>query len=166
MNNQDAPDHDERLALDALEALRHFDWNSRKPSRGAVDVIWRAIATGLLSDEDTARWARQIGKDVVKHVIEDTSTDRPERALRALKLSGKTEAGFSEQAALKYALASRRLVSALTGKPFVSPTPAEAADILRAQGFYQGVQRKAGNDRARRVLKNLLAKWVGPARKR
>jgi hypothetical protein len=165
MTTQHCPD-DERLALDALEALRNFDWNSTKPSRGKVDVIWRAIATGLLSDEDTARWAQKIAKNVVKHVIEDTSTDRPERALKALKLTGKAEAGYSEQVALSGTLASKRLVSALTGKAFVPPTPVEAADILRAQGSYQGIKRKAGNDRAGRALKNLLANWVGPARKR
>lgn len=165
MTAQDASD-DELLALDALEALRHIDWSSRKPSRGKVDVIWRAIAAGLLSDEDTARWARQIAKNVVKDVIEDTSSDRPERALKALKLTGKTEAGFSEQIALRDALAYRRLTSALTGKPFISPTPAEAGDLLRAQGSYLGIKRKAGNDRAGRALKNLLAKWVGSARKR
>ena len=165
MTTQHCPD-DERLALDALEALRNFDWNSRKPSRGKVDVRWRAIATGLLSDEDTARWAQQIAKNVVKHVIEDTSSDRSERALKALKLTGKAEAGYSEQVALSGALAVQRLVSALTGKTFVPPTPAEAGDILRAQGSYQDINRKVGNDRARRALKNLLAKWVGPARKR
>jgi hypothetical protein len=166
MTPEETPDQDERLALDALEALRHFDWSSRRPSRGAVDTIWRAIAGGLLSDEDTARWARSIAQDVVEYVIADTSSDRSERALKALKLSGKAEAGFSEHAALKSALAIPRLVATLTGKPFVVPTPAQAAEILHKEGSYVGVPRKAANDRAGRVLKKVLAKWVGPERKK
>lgn len=163
MTPEETPDQDERLALDAL---RHFDWSSRRPSRGEVDTIWRAIAGGLLSDEDTARWARLIAQDVVKYVIADTSSDRSERALKALKLSGKAEAGFSEHAALRSAFAIPRLVAALTGRPFVAPTPAQAADILRNNGSYNGTPRKAANDRAGRVLKKLLAKWVGPERKK
>lgn len=165
MNDRDIPDQDERLALDALEALRDFEWSSKRPSRGKVDTIWRAIAAGVLSDEDAARWARSIAQDVVEHVIEDTSSDRSERALKALKLSGKAEAGFSEEAALKSALAIPRLGALLAGKPFVMPTPAQTADILRQEGSYVGVPRKAANDRAGRVLKRLLAKWVGRERK-
>lgn len=166
MSYRDIPDQDERLALDALEALRDFDWSSKKPSRGRVDTIWRGIAAGVLSDEDAARWARSIAQDVVEHVIEDTSSDRSERALKALKLSGKAEAGFSEEAALKSALAIPRLVAALTGRPFVAPTPAQAGEILREEGRYVGIPRKASNDRAGRVLKTMLAKWVGPERKK
>lgn len=165
MIGQGTPDQDERLALDALNALRDFDWSSKKPSRGRVDTIWRAIAAGVLSDEDVARWARSIAQDVVEHVIQDTSSDRSERALKALKLSGKAEAGFSEKAALKGALAIPRLVAALTGKPFVLPTPAQAGDILRKEGHYTEVRSKAANDRAGRALK-ALAKWVGPERKK
>ena len=164
MSGQGTPDQDERLALDALEALRDFDWSSRKPTRGRVDTIWRAIAAGVLSDEDAARWARSIAQDVVEHVIQDTSSDRSERALKALKLSGKAEAGFSEEVALKSALAIQRLGAALTGKSFVLPTPAQAGDILREEGIYTEVKRKAANDRAGRVLK-ALAKWVGRERK-
>lgn len=166
MNNRDIPDQDERLALDALEVLRDFDWSSKKPSRGRVDTIWRAIAAGVLSDEDAARWARSVAQDVVDYVIQDTSSDRSERALKALKLSGKAEAGFSEEATLKRTLALPRLAAALTGRDFVVPTSAQAGDILRQEGSYVGVPRKAANDRARRVLEKLLAKWVGPERKK
>lgn len=95
MSDRDIPDQDERLALDALDALRDFDWSSKRPSRGRVDTIWRAIAAGVLSDEDAARWARSIAQDVVEHVIEDTSSDRSERALKALKLSGNKICGLT-----------------------------------------------------------------------
>lgn len=151
----DEVDSDEQLALAALSALRGFDWNSNRPSRGAVDTIWRAIARELLSEEDTARWARQIAKNVVKNVIEGTDTGRPERAIIALRLQGRAEPDFVARTALEHELAMPRLVAVLNGEKFGPTKPAKTADILRNLGFYSGISRKAGNDRTRTILHSL-----------
>lgn len=151
----DKIDCDEQLALAALSALRHFDWNTEKPSRGAVDTIWRAIAQELLSEEETTRWARQIAKSVVQNVIEDKSADRPKRALIALRLHGKAEPDFVSRSILMSEMALPNLGAVLHGKDFRPPTQSKAADILRDHGLYSDISRKAGNDRARTILHSL-----------
>lgn len=149
----------ERLALEALDALREFDPAKHK-KRGPIDTIWRAIAAGVLSDEDTARWARIVAADVVKNVIENKEMpeDRPRRALSALQLSGSADEHFIERSDLKRMISWEKYRSSLSGEAYTDPSPIEAAEMLRKEGHFEGY--------ATRSITNRVGKWLSKMRPR
>jgi hypothetical protein len=149
----------ERLALEALDALREFD-PSKCNQRGPIDTIWRAIAAGVLSDEDTARWARIVAVDVVKHVIDDKDVpeDRPRRALSALQLSSRGGDHYIANRDLERMIGWGRFRAYLRGEAYVKPGPAEAARMLSAEGHFEGLTI--------REITNRVGKWLSNMRPR
>jgi hypothetical protein len=151
-----ADEEEEAYLINAVDALRSFPSPSDRARRD-VDIIWRAIADQVLSDEDTAYWARLVAKDVVSMVLDDASDqeNRPKRALKALQLNGKLDFNFSEIAALQLEVDLLMAVERIEGKDHVPLSPAEAGKRLAVLGFGRGVSQKALNDRAGRMLKKL-----------
>lgn len=87
---------EELIAIKALEALKDpalslNDHSSKKdmPTREQSDAIWIAIANNMLPEELVVKWVTWIAKDVVTNVIQNKSSQRADRALKALKLSGR-----------------------------------------------------------------------------
>jgi hypothetical protein len=142
----------ERLALEALDALRDFD-PLKTQKRGPVDTIWRAIAAGVLSDEDTARWARIVAADVVKNVIDNKEVpeERPRRALSALQLSGQADEHFIEKSDLERMISWEQYLSSLRGEDYAYPSPIKAAEMLRKEGYFEGYTN--------RNITNRVGKW-------
>ena len=147
------PDQAERLALEAIDALRSFDPDKKKPDRGPPDTIWRAIDAGVLSDENTVKWARIVAADVVKNVIDNKadSQDRPKRALLALKLHGPGGQHYIEKRALELILGWERFRALLNGHTYTVPTPAEAANTLKKAGHFEALTP--------REVTNIISKW-------
>ena len=149
----------EMLALEAIYALREFD--PAKPKvRGPIDTIWRAIAAGVLSDEDTARWARIVAADVVKHVIDDKDVpeERPRRALSALQLSSRGGGHYIEETALKRMIRWEQYLSSLRGAEYAYPSPIEAAEMLRKEGYFEGYTSRSITNRVGKWLSNMRPK--------
>jgi hypothetical protein len=89
------PPDEERLLIKAYEALRDGSLSlndetlsKNAPTREQAHAVWMTIAKGILPDDDTVRWARWVARDVVENVLNDKSTQRANRSLKALKLSG------------------------------------------------------------------------------
>lgn len=149
----------ERLALEALDALREFD-PLRINKRGPIDTIWRAIAAGVLSDEDTARWARIVAADVVKNVLDDKEVpeDRPRRALSALQLSSRGADHYIERKELERMMGWERFRAHLRGEAYVNRGPAEAARMLSAEGHFEGLTIREMTNRVGKWLSNMRPK--------
>ena len=141
------------LALAALGAFRTFDTDQKTKYRGPVDTIWRAIHAGVLSDEDTIKWARIVAHDVVKNVIDDKGDpeNRPKRALKALQISGIDKKHYIEKIALEHLFALDKIAAALGGKTFILPAPAQAARLLKAEGYFEALTV--------REITNIINKW-------
>lgn len=154
------PDQAERLALEAIYALRSFDPDRKRPVRGPSDTIWRAIDAGVLSDEDTVKWARIIAAGVVKNVIDNKADpqDRPRRALSALRLHGPGGQNYTEKRALDLILGCERYRALLNGRTYILPTPAEAADLLKKDGYFEALTT--------REVTNIISKWPNMMRQK
>lgn len=156
-NESHEPPNEEEieLLLDAVSALRSFSpSNPESRRRGRVDAIWRAIAAGILVDEDAAQWAKIVARDVVENVIDtkDDPEDRPKRALAALKLSGREERHYSDLLALKGFVAMRRIHSLLRDTHHAE-SPAELAKALKKQGYFKHLSERQAAD--------VVRKWLG-----
>lgn len=90
----------ELAKLDALDRWEGLG-PQPEPSRGPIDAVWRAAASGQLSGRELALWCEIVAKRVVAHVIADTDqcvrydgrkTERAERALRSLGLYNQLDA--------------------------------------------------------------------------
>lgn len=159
-------DDDDELLLDqARSALAAIEMDG-KIHRGRVDPIWRAIAADLLNDEDAARWARRIAKNVVRDVLDDKSQDRDDRALKALCLIGQgQDPNVGHTAAmLEVILAFERLAGAqarLLGHSVKSmPTKDRKRYLLRsmrAAGCYAGLPYASARKRLDRLLEKMTA---------
>jgi hypothetical protein len=141
----------EEMLFDALDALRAIEVEG-KPARRHVDIIWRAIAKGVLNDEDTTKWARRIAGNVVEDVIENKSgqSERARRALAALELHDQGDTRHRERRILEEILMIQRLASKLNQLTGGEPIKISRRDLLRAmraQGCYQGLPDNAALQR-------------------
>lgn len=150
---------DDAMLLDrARGALATIELDG-KIRRDRVDPIWRAIAADLLNDEDTARWARRIAQNVVRHVLDDKSQDRDDRALRALCLYGQGQRDELAERRLNEVLVFERLAGALEllrGNMKKSLTVKDRElnllSAMRASGCYHGVSDQNAVKRLRRLM--------------
>jgi hypothetical protein len=157
-DERELDDNEQMLLLNARDAIAAIKID-KKIQRVRVDPIWRAIASGLLNDEDTANWARCVARSVVRDVLDDKSQDRDDRALKALGIYGQGQSDDRTESELEAALTLERLAGAqarLHGKVQEPVTKAERhrnlVRSLRAAGCYRGVPDQAALKRLRRLL--------------
>ncbi len=150
--NHEPPTEEEvELLLDAVSALRSFSRsNPRTLRRSRVDAIWRAVAAGILSDEDAARWAKIVAEDVVKNVIDKKNPpeDRPKRALAALQLSGREQKLCSGLRLLDSAM--QVIEPEAHGRNRARQSPAKQAKALMKWGHFEGGTEKQAADKIRK----------------
>lgn len=167
ISEDEIPEAELELLINAETAVREiFSRGEPKkmPSRAQADSIWRAIAAGVLSDASAAKWARWVAKDVVANVIEDTSDQhcRPERALKALKISGKGAKKIDQELEtatiflrLSNSLSKLKLGPTIFGwmdpPPYVSPY--KFAKSLHAEGRFKEYTLKALTGKIERLIK-------------
>jgi len=164
---------EEKLWFAAVTALKQYEETKKTPPRAGVEAIWRAIAHGgLLSDEDTAKWAKFVAEDVVKNVIDETKERhrRPNRAAAALKIVGHAEKNSEEYEELQRLL----FLSALIRLKIKAPntpiderkelekdplsmrlSPTALAEVLLARGSFQGLSLPQAEGRTRRLLETI-----------
>ena len=161
---------EERLWFAAVTALRQYEETKKTPPREGVEAIWRAIDHGgLLSDEDTAKWAKFVAEDVVKNVIDETKEPnrRPYRAAAALKIVGHAEKNIEEYEELKWLLFRSAVIRLKIKDPntpiderkelekdplFMRLSPTALAEVLLARGSFQGLSLPQAEGRTRRLL--------------
>ena len=164
---------EEKLWFAAVTALKQYEETKKTPPRAGVEAIWRAIAHGgLLSDEDTAKWAKFVAEDLVKNVIDETKEPhrRPYRAAAALKIVGHAEKNIEELeelrnilwvfTELRIGLSDPRTPNELKQKIedcLLSgrPSETEIAKVLLARGFFKGLSLKKAAKRTERLLERL-----------
>ena len=164
---------EEKLWFAAVTALKQYEETKKTPPRAGVEAIWRAIAHGgLLSGEDTAKWAKFVAEDVVKNVIDETKEPhrRPNRAAAALKIVGHAENNIEELeelrnilwafTELKIGLSDPRTPLELKQKikdvlSSDRPPPTQFAKELVARGFFKGISLKKAAKRTERLLERL-----------
>ena len=133
------------LSYDAEAALSELFTSGepqKMPTRAQSDVIWRGIAAGALSDASIAKWAMWVGKDIVANVIDSkcSAQEKPRKALRAIKLSGKAAPRGDEE--LRNSVIFRKLskgLSKLKAGPsmfgWINP-PAKVSTYKLAKSFH------------------------------
>lgn len=149
--NHEPPPEDIKLLIEGVSALRSFSpSNPESRRRGRVDAIWRAVAAGILFDEDAARWAKIVAEDVVKNVIDkkDEPENRPKRALAALQLSGREERHCSDWQVLESAI--QVIERWAHGGHYTAQSPAQRAKALREWGYFDGLTDRQAADKVRK----------------
>lgn len=128
--------------------------NTNIPLREETDAVWRAIAKGIMADEDTVLWAQWIASHIVKFVIDDPSEpeNRPKRALKAIKLSGSGAKHSPEilEEDLMYAFFQlKNAVKKVKGNPQEKLRATQFAKQLKTMGHYPDLTVKVLADQIR-----------------
>jgi len=166
---------EEKLWFAAVTALRQYEESKKTPPREGVEASWRAIDHGgLLSDEDTAKWAKFVAKDVVENVlVQDQKMDSNQRVHQqaaALKIVGHAAKNMEEFEALKWLLIQSAFIrlrindpatpidkkSELEKDPLSMRLSSTAlAQVLLKRGSFQGLSLPQAEGRTRRLLKTI-----------
>jgi hypothetical protein len=140
----------------AIEKGTPLDLEADMPKREQVDLIWRAIAEGLLPEKETVLWSQWIAAYIVRFVVDDTSGQeiRAKRAQKAIKVSGRGVPYSDDEGYLRKFLyehnAWERLSKALGIERQSSPR--NLAKAIKSQGRFIDVSLDDLEGRVKRRL--------------